>query len=393
MAATMQSITAILKERYEDKMNKQIDDEAVALRRITRTSDGIVSDIGGKYTVFPIHTRRNQGIGARRESEVLPPAGQQGTAVGRIRLSYLYGTMELSGQAFELADSKPQAFVSALDLETNGLKSDLAKDLNRQVYGDGTGIIASFTGEGVVDSTQYIQDGMQVDVYNESGVLQSADNRIVAWDDESGEVEFATSVTTTEGGYFTRTGSKDREWPGLARIIGDDSELYDIDPNTERTWKSSIDTSADPRAISEARMVTMYNRIRKNGQAPTLILTSPGVWSSYWALLSQQRQFVNTTEFTGGFKGLAFATEGGEIPVVQDFDAPAGTMFFLNEKDIKVYRENDWRWMSRDGNMFKLKTGADGHYDAYFATMFQYSTLGVHRRNSHGKIENLIELV
>lgn len=393
MAATMQTMTAILKERYEDKMNKQIDDEAVALRRITRTSDGISNEIGGKYTVFPIHTRRNQGIGARRESEVLPPAGQQGTAVGRIRLSYLYGTMELSGQAFELADTKPQAFVSALDLETTGLKSDLAKDLNRQVYGNGVGTIASFTSATEVDSTQYIQDGMQVDVYNEAGVLQSADNRITAFDDETGEVDFATPVTASAGWYFTRTGSKDREWPGLAAIIGDSSTLYDIDPNVERTWKASIDTDSSPRAISEARMVTMYNRIRKNGQGPTLILTSPGVWSSYWALLSQQRQFVNTTEFAGGFKGLSFATEGGEIPVVQDFDAPTGTMFFLNEKDIKVYRENDWRWMSRDGNMFKLKVGSDGHYDAYFATMFQYSTLGIHRRNSHGKIDNLIELV
>ena len=392
MPATMQSITAILKERYEDRMNKQIDDEAVALRRITRTSDGIETNIGGKYTVFPIHTRRNQGIGARLESEVLPPAGQQGTAVGRIRLSYLYGTMELSGQAFELADTNPKAFISAVDLETNGLKSDLAKDLNRQVYGDGTGKIATFTSTTAVNTTQYLQDGMQVDLYSSAGTLKNADVRITGWNDSTKAVTFATSVTAAVGDYITRTGSKDREWPGLAKIISDTGTLYDIDPAVERTWKASVDTDSNPRAISEARMITHYNKIRKNGQAPTLILTNPGVWSSYWALLSQQRQFVNTTEFTGGFKGLAFATEGGEIPVVQDFDAPNGKMFFINEKDLKVYREHDWKWMSRDGNMFKLKTGASGHYDAYFATMYQYSTLGIHRRNSHGVIDNLIEL-
>lgn len=393
MPATMQTLTAVLKERYENRLTKQIDDETVALKRIQRSSDGVSSNVGGKYVVFPIHTRRNQGIGARAEGEVLPKAGQQGTAAGRIKLSFLYGTMELSGQTFELADTNAQAFISAVDLETNGLKSDVAKDLNRQVYGDGSGRIGTFVDATTLDTVQYVQEGMQVDVFNAAGVLQSADNRIMSWNDDTKAVTFATAVTPAAGWYFTRTGSKDREWPGLRKIVSNTGTLYDIDPAVERTWKGHVDTAAEKRAVSEARMITFYNRIRKGGKAPTVILTSPGVWSSYWALLSQQRQFVNTTEFTGGFKGLGFMTEGGEIPVVQDFDAPEGKMYFLNEPDLKLYREHDWKWMSRDGNMFTLKTGSNGHYDAYFSTLYQYSTLGINRRNSHGVIENLIELV
>jgi hypothetical protein len=136
MPATMQTVSAVLKERYEGKMNYQLDSETPALKRVVRSSDGVTNEVGGKYVTFPIHTRRNQGIGARNEGEALPMPGQQGVAAGRIPLRYQYGAMELTGQAFELADSAPETFISTLDLETDGLKDDLAKDLNRQVYGD-----------------------------------------------------------------------------------------------------------------------------------------------------------------------------------------------------------------------------------------------------------------
>src|SRR5690606_8151063 len=207
------------------------------------------------------------------------------------RLSYLYGTMELSGQAFELADTNPKAFISAVDLETNGLKSDLAKDLNRQVYGDGTGKIATFTSTTAVNTTQYLQDGMQVDLYSSAGTLKNADVRITGWNDSTKAVTFATSVTAAVGDYITRTGSKDREWPGLAKLISDRVALSVIAPALERPCNASVHTDSNPRASAGARMIPVYHKGRENGLAPTLILTNPGVWSSYWALLSQQRQF------------------------------------------------------------------------------------------------------
>ncbi len=43
--------------------------------------------------------------------------------------------------------------------------------------------------------------------------------------------------------------------------------------------------------------------------------------------------------------------------------------------------------MDRDGSMWQRVVG----FDAYEATMFQYSELGTHRRNSHGVIQDLTE--
>ena len=143
MPASLQTVTNILKERYEGGLNKQLRQDVPTLRRIERTSEGVSHDIGGKYAVFAIHTTRNSGIGARKEGELLPAAGQQGTEAGRVSLKYLYGAMGMTGQTFELANSNPEAFVDAMDLERDGLKDDLAVDMNRQVWGDGSGVVAT----------------------------------------------------------------------------------------------------------------------------------------------------------------------------------------------------------------------------------------------------------
>ena len=134
-------------------------------------------------------------------------------------------------------------------------------------------------------------------------------------------------------------------------------------------------------------MINMADSIMTAGGKVTAIFANLGVRRAYWSLLVQQRQYVNTKEFAGGFTGLSFTTDDGEIPFVSDTDAPKNTMLFLNEDELTYYRENDWSWMDRDGNMFSRVYG----YDAYEARMYQYSELGCHRRNSFGIIDKLTE--
>jgi hypothetical protein len=131
----------------------------------------------------------------------------------------------------------------------------------------------------------------------------------------------------------------------------------------------------------------MADTIRAAGGKTTAIYSNLGVRRAYWNLLVQQRQFVNTKDFGGGFTGLSFTTDKGEIPFVVDIDAPKNLMYFVNEKEVTYYRESDWSWMDRDGSMFSRIAG----YDAYEARMYQYSELGIHRRNSFGVIEKLTE--
>ena len=405
MPATLATIESYLKEVYQGRIREQLNDEIVALRRITRSGSGVTNETGGKYVTFPIHTRRNSGIGSRYESEALPTPGQQGHAAARIGLKYAYGGVQLTGQAISLSDTDAKAFAKALDTEIEGLKNDLKKDMNRQVYGTGNGAIAVVTGANTgavvpVADARYFQIGMVVDT--QTGTTVDNTGLVVASVDltpGANTVTFTTtpSTATAAADIIVRKGSGvgtggNREITGFAAIIDDSGVLYNIDPSTEPEWKATVNSNGGtPRALSEAMMIKMVDDIRIKGGSTSLILQSLGVRRAYFNLLSQLRQTVNTQEFTGGFTGLAFTTDRGEIPVVADPDAPIGKQWFINEDNITMYRDEDWHFLDRDGSMWKQVRDSNGDYDAYYARMVEYHELGTDRRNSHGVIEDLIE--
>ena len=403
MAATLATIDSYLKEVYQGRIREQLNDEIVALKRITRSGSGVTNEVGGKYVTFPIHTRRNAGIGSRFESEALPTPGQQGHAAARVNLKYAYGGVQLTGQAISLSDTDAKAFARALDNEVEGLKNDLKKDMNRQVYGSGNGAIGVASGANTgatvpVYDARLFQVGAVVDTQTGTTV-DNSDLVIASVDVAAGTVTFTTTPGTAlaDGDIIVRAGSGvaasgNRELTGLAAIVSDSGTLYNIDPSTEPEWKATVDdNSGTLRALSESLMINMVDSIRTKGGSTTLILQSLGVRRAYFNLLSQLRQTVNTQQFTGGFTGLAFTTDQGEIPVVADPDAPLNKQWFINEDALTYYRDEDWHFIDRDGSMWKQVRDASGVYDAYYARMVEYHELGTDRRNSHGLIDDITE--
>ena len=405
MPATLATIESYLKEVYQGRIREQLNDEIVALKRITRSGAGVTNEVGGKYVTFPIHTRRNSGIGSRFESEALPAPGQQGHAAARVGLKYAYGGVQLTGQAISLSDTDAKAFAKALDNEVEGLKNDLKKDMNRQIYGTGNGAIGVATGANTgavapVADARLFQIGMVVDtqtgttIDNTGLIVASVDlttgANTVTFTTTPGTALASADIIVRKGSGIAAGGTK--ELTGLAAIVSDSGTLYNIDPTTEPEWKASVNANGGtPRALSEALMIRMTDDIRTKGGNTTLILQSLGVRRAYFNLLSQLRQTVNTQEFTGGFSGLAFTTDRGEIPVVADTDAPLNTQWFINEDAVTYYRDEEWHFLDKDGSMWKQVRDSNGDYDAYYARIVEYHELGTDRRNSHGVIKDITE--
>jgi hypothetical protein len=401
---TMTTVDSILKEVYEGQLQDQLQSDMVTLKRIEKSSEGVTHEVGGKYVTFPIRTKRNHGIGARGEMEVLPIARRQSYAAARVGLKYLYGAVELSGQTFELADKNFQAFASALDEEMKGLRQTLGKDMNRQTYGTNAGKLATATAAGttttfvVADAgAQYLEEGMFVDIMLANGTSRVGDVEItsVVSDGTNTTVTFAgaAGVATAVGDYITRDNSGGKEITGFSQIIANSGTLYNVDPNTVGVWKSTVNANGGTnRPLSEGLMIKEVDDIRKaGGGTPTVIFSNLGVRRSYFNLLVQQRRYTNTTEFEGGFKGLAFTTDNGDIPFVADFDCPPNKQFFVNEKEIKLYEAGDWSFMNRDGSQWQRVITTLGAYDAYAATLFKYCEMGTHRRNAHGLLSDITE--
>lgn len=400
MAATLASIDAYLKEVYTGKVRRQLNDSITTLKRIQRSGSGISSDIPGKYVTFPIHTRRNAGIGSRNEMDPLPVPGQQAYAAARVGLKHAYGGFQITGQAIDQAKKDEQAFAKSLDEEIERLRVDLKKDMNRQVYGDGSGAIGVVSA--VVTSTtipvtdaRNFQIGEVVDLVTLPATVAQTGRTVNSVSLAAGANTVTLSganITTVVGQILVRTASLSKEITGFAAIVNNSGVLYNINPTTEPEWTSEVDSNAGtPRALSEGLMIRMADRIRTRGGKTTVIFQSLGVRRAYFNLLSQLRSIVNDTKFDGGFTGLSFTTDDGEIPAVADVDAPLNTQWYINEDALTFYRDEEWNWLDRDGSMFKQVRDATGDYDAWYARLVERHELGTDRRNTHGKITDIIE--
>lgn len=400
----MTTVDNILKEVYESGINDQLQSEVTALKRIERSSEGVTHEVGGKYVRFPIRTKRNHGIGARNEMDALPIPRTQSYESAQVKLKYLYGSLELTGQTFELADKNFQAFASALDQEVNGLKEGLRKDQARQAYGTNKGVMATANAAGttttiVMSDAQaiYLEVGMFVDIFTSADASRVADVTITGISSAGGTttVTFtpAAGANTASGDYITRDNSLNKEITGFGSIVAASGAVYNIDPATVPVWASYVDANGGTnRALSEGLMIATVDKIRRlGGGVPTVGFCGLGVRRAYFNLLVQQRRMTNTQDFTGGFKGLAFVTDGGEIPIVADVDCPGNTILFLNEKEIKLYNAGDWGFMNRDGSNWQRTITSAGSFDAYDATLYQYTEMGTHRRNAHARISDLTE--
>lgn len=396
MPASTVTAAAVLKEVYEGDLRKQLNSKTKLLQFIEKGPGS--NRVGAKYITFPVHVSRNSGVGARRELETLPTAGNQGTTSARITLKSHYGAIQLSGQAIELVDTDYNAFIDAVELETNYMKDDLSVDYNRQLYGTGTGQVAVTSTVGA-STTPTITSGLSklqlngvYDIFTAADLAADNDNvkaTVTVTAIGATTVTVSSSVTFASGDVFVRTGNANREITGLESIIASSGALHNIDPSSYDIWKSTVDNgSSSNRPLSEGLMVTLSDNIQiASGEAPTAIFMSLGVRRAYFNLLEQLRSVVNQTSFKGGFTGLAFSTDDGEIPVVPDKDCPANTAYFINGKHLKMYQDGDWSWMNRDGSMWYRLTDKDG----YGARMFKYSELATDRRNAHGKLGYITE--
>ena len=394
--ATLTTVGAILKEVYGPRIEKQYVEELTALKRIERTSEGVVETVGGKYVDFPIKVRRNTGIGNRQENEQLPAAGKQGYAEVHVPLYYSYGRVRMTGQVMELAETNYQAFASAMDQEMDGVKDDRLDDDARQVYMNGTGLLTGITADGAntvtVTSTQYLEIGTRIDILVIATGVVLATNReitnivglVVTYDGADVVAVAGTHGLFRQGNFLA---AAQREVTGFDKIVNT-GELHNVNSATEPKWQATLMGNAGvDRALSEGLMIQAVDNIRiAGGGRPTVVFCGLGVRRSYFNLLVQQRRYTDTKEFAGGFTGLAF-NHGKEIPVIDDPKSPPEQMLFISEPKVKVYRNKPYHFADADGSVLKWVTD----YDAWEALIRQYWEIGTSQRNSHARLFDLIE--
>ena len=406
MPSDMTAAAAITKIGYGE-IHEQLDPYITALQLVDKGSKHITE--ANQEIQFAAHMQRSQGIGARNESEQLPTAGANKDARASMFLKYQYGRIQGTGQVFKQVASNTTGFIDWMGREVSSITDTLKRDLNRQIYGDGTGTLATVLSTATaatvvgVDDAHFIEIGMYVDVLtaatlgaNPPTKGNTAPMLVVTTDNVANTITLSGgTVTAAIGSAVVRTDSISgvnnwkKEWEGLGLITNSASTYANVSPGTWPRWVPGY-LATSIGTLSELTLTRLAQGIHQQGGKVTDLLTTYGVVNAYWNTLQGKRQYTgdNVSNMKGGMTVPVFQSIFGDIPITPDWAAPKGSVYALNKEEMYVHQLADWDWMDKTGTMWQQVPNTD----AYSATIFQYSNIGVFRRNTFGKLSGITEL-
>jgi len=394
---TLATADAILKDLYRGPIIEQLNYKTYMLDMIERDGDSV--DFTGRRAIFPVHSAPNFSPTSFTDGGTLATPGIQGYQDGIVAIKYHDAGMEITDQAVKQARGNDGAFVNLLDTDTKKLAQDMKKNINRQVFGDGTGLIATLTSSPAastsftVDSTQYLRVGDSFDIVTKaSGVVRATAATITAINRTTKTITVGSAVTattTTDGLY--RPGAWGLEMEGLRSITGSGRTLHGINSATagNEFWNGNRRDAASATA-GEGLIEQLADDVGGvGGGEGDVFLTSRGVRRRLADTYQSVKRFVDAkaVEIHGGYQAIFV----NEIPVVADDDVPKGWVFALRKDVFKWFQVADPDWLtSEDGTVWQLANGsvAGTRRAAWQAWFVWYAALGCLAPNQTGAIIN-----
>ncbi|HWT40190.1 MAG TPA: phage major capsid protein [Dongiaceae bacterium] len=416
--ATEASVSAILKEVYpgavEDELNNEIALYAV-LEKEKVTVDG-----QGKRIVRPFRLNRNQGFGARSDTDLLPQAGSQTLQNAQINMSTNYMVGQITGRVIRTSYSNDAAFENALAEEIEFGLTDFANEIGRQLY-NGAGQLTKVNGAVsaatavVVNSTQYLAVGMTVEFWNGSTNQTTNDaglptgqtgTVITAIDNATNTITVTTAQTITSGATVARAGNNTsatvtKELNGLDTTIDDGTDYSGLNyfGVNRATYPVLYGNRTDAAGtLSETLLQTAYDNARQiGGGIIDAIFTDYGTRRAYTSLLTSLKRYplegIQSPQFAGGIKvsqdlrtqlgeGLSFS---GASVIPSRLSIPKKA-FLLDTKSWHLYQQSEVEWVM-NGDSILTPLVSIG-YDAYKFVMFYDAQLYSEAPNRNAKVVN-----
>jgi hypothetical protein len=401
IVGTLGTADAILKDVYRGPVIDQLNYKTYMLDMIERDSDSV--DFTGRRAIVPVEATGNESPTSTVDGGTLadPQIDTEQDAILLIR--YHDGGLELSDALIKQASgNNAGAFVNKLDRSTKKLASSMRKNLNRQAFGDGTGLLATLASSpagvatATMDSTQYLRVNMVVDMLNKTtGATTGGLNlTIIAINRSTKVVTFSanvTATTVTDGIY--KQGARNNESDGLRNITAKNRTLHNINSATagNEFWNGS-ERDAATAIAGETLFEQLADDIGANGEGEVeVFLTSRGIRRRLADTYQSTKRFndARAVEIHGGYTAIFV----NEIPVIIDDDMPKGWVFALR-KDAFLWvelQDPDWLTDPRNGgSVWHLAMGSTlgKRRLAWQAWMTWYAALACVAPNRTGRIIN-----
>lgn len=393
----------VLKERYAPAIMKQVWRGTVLLQELEKTTDFV--DISGKYYYVPLELGLNEGIGAGGEYDPLPEPTNEVYAGAKYMSVQQTATVQLSLRALYAGSGPEAVFQDLQSLKFESVTRNLRMDINRQLFGDGTGKLAACgdmdeAGNTIpVDSTKYLKINMHIDILNPAnGALLAQGRKIVSVDTANSTITIdGTAVQTTSAHIITRANAFNKEIDGLAKIVSKTGAVGGVDPATPgyEEWAAAYvdDTGGE---VSFSLFDRPIREIRLKGGRVDLIIASPGVVSAAAAYLEGFKRIPVSSDIItlpGGYETISW----NGVALAEDYDCPSGTAYFLalalregdtgaDERALVFGQLQEPGWVDLGGGI--LKWAGDRTYKAVWIWDMNLITL---HRNFTAKVSNIVE--
>jgi len=425
------SISAMLKNVYGTGLKNQFADEKTTYNLFPK-SDRKPRGLG---YVFGTRWARAQGVGARRESEMLPDPLAGKYVQGTISPKYIYGTLRMTGPAIEASKGDMAAFVEGLSDSINDIYEAMVVDLNRQACGDGFGLLGTLSAVSdtlTTSSTTWtitmdndtgvmrLIPGMVVDFFNATAIDQSAvASRVSSVDPvaKTAEMEFndgtyktahpivaarsytIVAATVASGSFVVRAGAREAshatsntpvEITGLDGIFDDGTLLAtfeNIAAATYPMWQANIlGNSSVNRELTLDLMLQALDVTRTaSGKSVKTMRMGLGQRRKYANLLLPDVRF-SPGQLRGGYEVLTFAGGDGSVEMVIDPALSPNKIYCEPEGAIQKYEMTPLGWGKLDQQIHQRQG-----YDEWDQFLRVYTNLGVEQRNSLTLVKDLVE--
>lgn len=334
----------------------------------------------------PLRSTRHGGVTNLASDGSNINAGTAGLSQASISVQTMSGAFDISKLAIDSTKSDTSAVTNALTYQAEALASDFARSANRQIYGDGSGIVAQVlassgsVGAGtaaVMPANASLDDGASIDNYGTvngdiSPVEYLAPGMIIAVGSPGTALGTITSVIDgTDGagiaiGSIVFTGNPGinandsiylvdgsgnklvgKELTGIRAALSSTTgtNLYASVARSQTGWTPQFGSVSE--ALTLSRMEQNYLAAKKYAQMGDqyAIFMNKTLYKKYGDILTSMRRTVNETDLLGGWTGLEFAAGAGRVGVFLDYQVPDGEFVILNLDTWTICQVGDIEWL------------------------------------------------
>ena len=386
-----------MQEQYIPRMRSAVFTGSVALEVIEkkRAEDGLKVEAvrlpknkgWGKQITWDIHTEPNWGMGPRAPTQgastgYMPAAGSQGYVEGRLSAAHYYGVGELPGALIDATKGPQASTLRALDAEMRPVPTQMRRDMNIDIFGDGTGKLADVT-ETSSDTTFTVSDVRNFRV-NQPIVIATATGTsalartIVAIDKSTLTLTVDSSISVTAANDVFRAGIHNTNiasaynvsMAGFLQIISSTVDYATLDRSeADYVYTRGQEYLALAKtAFTIDHMEDTLHDLKGANAVPGIIICGNDFYKNFGNLSygngrwQHQQVRFKPTKLSQGYPALYFH----DIPLVRDHFCPTWSAYWLDLSTWALGVERDLSIMDDDGVQMVRVHGPNGEsVDAY----------------------------